>query len=253
MRIFVTGATGFLGSHLAAKLIARGDEVTCLARDPRKADRLSRLGATIAPGDITARESMRAAMMGVDAVFHVAAWYQVGVKPHDGPQMYAVNAEGTRHTIGLAVELGVPKIVYTSTIAFFGNTRGRAPAEAYRSEFGSLTSEYERTKWIAHYDVALPFAQKGAPLVILQPGPIVGEGDHSGVPLMYLLYFWRIPLMPGKNSGLCWTHVDDVVDGHILALDKGRIGESYILAGQPMTYRDAMKRWQMITGVPAPR
>ncbi len=78
MRIFVTGATGFLGGHLAAKLIARGDEVTCLVRDPRKADRLSRLGATIAPGDINARESMRTAMKGVDAVFHVAAWYQEG-------------------------------------------------------------------------------------------------------------------------------------------------------------------------------
>jgi nucleoside-diphosphate-sugar epimerase len=253
MKIFVTGATGFLGRRLVSKLIERGYQVTCLVREPRPAEGLTRLGAQIAVGDITDRESLRAAMIGVDAVFHVAAWYQVGVKPGQGAQMYAVNVEGTRNTIGLAAELGVAKIIYTSTIAFFGNTQGRVPDENYRAEFGSLTSEYERTKWMAHYEVALPLAQKGAPIIIVQPGPIVGDGDHSGVPLMYQLYLRRFPIMPGKNSGLSWTHVDDVAEGHLLALEKGRIGESYILAGQPLTYREAMQQWAALTGVRAPK
>ncbi len=242
-----------MGSHLAAKLIACGADVICLVRDPRKADWLARLGVMLAQGDITERESMRAPMAGSDAVFHIAAWYQIGIKPRDAAKMYATNVEGTRNTIGLAVELGISKIVYTSTIAFFGNTHGQLPDETYRGDFHALTSEYERTKWRAHYEVAVPFAQSGAPLVIVQPGPVVGEGDNSNVPLIYRLYFGRIPLMPGKRSGLCWTHVDDVVAGHLLALEKGRVGESYILAGQPMTYPEALKIWQTLTGVSASR
>ncbi len=253
MNIFVTGATGFLGSHLVPKLIERGHHVTCLVRDAHKADWLTHLGARIAAGDITDRESMRAPLTGIDVVFHVAAWYQVGVKPGQGAQMYAINVEGTRNTIGLAAELGVAKIIYTSTIALFGNTHGRVLDESYRAEFGSLTSEYERTKWMAHYEVALPLAQKGAPIVIVQPGPIVGEGDHSGIPLMYQMYLKRFPIMPGKHSGLSWTHVDDVAEGHLLALEKGRAGECYILAGQPLTYHEAMQRWAQLTGVPAPK
>ena len=196
---------------------------------------------------------MRAPMTGVDVVFHVAAWYKIGIKPGDGPKMYAINVEGTRNAIGLAVELRTPKIVYTSTIALFGNTHGQLPDESYHGEFRSLTSEYERTKWMAHYDVALPLAQKGAPLVIVQPGPIVGEGDGSYIPLMYQMYLKRVPFMPGKNSGLSWTHVDDVAEGHILAMEKGRVGECYILAGQPLTYRAAMQMWQLVTGVSASR
>lgn len=136
------------------------------------------------------------------------------------------------------------KIVYTSTIAFFGNTRGRVPDESHRTEFGSLTSEYERTKRMAHYEVALPLAQKGAPIVFVQSGPIVGEGDHSGVPLMYQMYLKRFPIMSGKNSGLSWTHVDDVAVRHLLALEKGRAGECYILMGQPLPYREAMQQWR---------
>ena len=106
---------------------------------------------------------------------------------------------------------------------------------------------------MAHYEVALPLAQKGAPIVIVQPGPIVGEGDHSGIPLMYQMYLKRFPIMPGKHSGLSWTHVDDVAEGHLLALEKGRAGECYILAGQPLTYHEAMQRWAQLTGVPAPK
>jgi nucleoside-diphosphate-sugar epimerase len=123
MRIFVTGAAGFLGSHLVPKLIERGHQVTCLVRDERQAARSAQRGATLAGGDITERESLRAPMTNADAVFHVAAWYQDGVKPGQGAQMYAVNVEGTRNTLGLA------------------------------AEFESLTSEYERTKWMAHYEV----------------------------------------------------------------------------------------------------
>lgn len=251
MKVFVTGATGFIGSHLVPKLIARGYAVTCLVRDPQKAESLAKLGATLAAGDVTDRESMREPMRGSEAAFHLAGWYEYGIR--DKQRMQAINVEGTRHTLELAVELGVPKIVFTSTLAIAGNTRGRVVDESYRVEKRELTSEYERTKWAAHYEVAVPLQQHGAPIIIAQPGVAIGPGDPSQITMYYAIFFRRMPVMFGAKSGVTWAHVDDIAEGHILALEKGRIGESYILAGPPLTYKEAMQMWEKITGVPAPK
>jgi dihydroflavonol-4-reductase len=250
VRYFVTGATGFIGSHLIPKLIERGHSVTSLVRSPVRADALKSLGATLVQGDVTDRASLHT-MQGADGVFHLAGIYEMGHRYHAG--MHAVNVDGARNVFETAVELGVPKIVHASTLAIFGNTHGRVPDEAYRIGKQALASEYERTKWEAHYDVALPLIERGAPIVIVQPGVVTGLGDTSPASLTIDAYVRRLPVMLGAKSGVTWAHVDDIADGFILAMEKGRIGESYILAGPAMTYQEAMRMWQRLTGVPAPK
>lgn len=253
MKIFVTGATGFIGSHLVPKLIARGHSVTCLVRDPQKAGSLAAQGATLAAGDATERESMREPMRGSDAVFHLAGWYAIGVGKDDVRKMQAINVDAARATLELAVELGAPKIIATSTVGVFGNTRSQTVDETYRAPLSAMASEYERTKWQAHYEVAVPLQQKGAPIVIVQPGGVTGPGDtapHTGA---FQFYFQRTPMMFGAKAGLTWAHVDDVAEGHILAMEKGKPGEAYVIAGPAMTYRESMQAWEKITGVPAPK
>jgi nucleoside-diphosphate-sugar epimerase len=251
MKYFVTGATGFIGSHVVAKLVARGDQLTCLVRNPDKAARLAQQGVTLVKGEVADRVVMRDAMRGCDGVFHIAALYKLG--PAFKAQMAAANVEGTRHTLEAAVEAGVPKIVYTSTIGVFGNTHGQIVDETYRVEKSSLASEYERTKWAAHYEVAVPLQQTGAPIVIVQPGGVTGPGDVSPLNMVYDFYLNRMPIMMGPRAGVTIAHVDDIADGHLLAMEKGRTGESYILAGPGITYQAMMEMWQAICGVPAPR
>jgi dihydroflavonol-4-reductase len=251
MKYFITGATGFIGRHLVQKLIARGDRVTCLVRNTDRAASLAEQGITLVKGEVSDRAVMRDAMRGVDGVFHIAALYKLGLEFRD--QMRAVNVDGTRHALEAAIEAGVPKIVYTSTIAIFGNTHGKTVDESYRVEMQSLYSEYERTKWAAHYEVAVPLQQQGAPIVIVQPGGVTGPGDVSPLNMVYDFYLKRMPIMMGPQAGVTVAHVDDIADGHILAMDKGRTGESYILAGPAVTYRQMLEMWQSLCGVPAPK
>ena len=251
MKIFMTGATGFIGGHLVSKLLARGDQLTCLVRNPAKAANLAQQGATLVKGDVSDRAVMRDAMRGMDGVFHIAALYKLGLEFKD--QMYAANVDGTRNTLEAAIEAGVPKIVYTSTIGVFGNTHDQIVDESYRVAQDSLFSEYERTKWAAHYEVALPLQQQGAPIVIVQPGGVTGPDDVSPLNMTYEFYLKRMPVMMGPKAGVTVAHVDDIAGGHILALEKGRNGESYILAGPAITYKKMMEMWQSICGISAPK
>ncbi len=251
MKYLVTGATGFIGSHLVPKLIAQGHAVTCLVRNPAKAGTLRQLGAVLVQGDVTDKASMIEPMRGSDGVFHLAGMYELGREYHD--RMAAVNVDGARLTFEAALAAGVPKIVHTSTVGVFGNTHGKIVDETYRIEKNELSSEYERTKWAAHYEVALPMIQGGAPIVITQPGAVTGPGDTSPLAQIIDTYLRGLPLMLGAKSGVTWAHVNDVADGHILAMEKGRVGESYILAGPALTYREAMQLFEKITGIPAPK
>jgi nucleoside-diphosphate-sugar epimerase len=250
MKYFVTGATGFVGGRVARQLVEGGHEVVAVVRRPEKAQDLAALGVTLARGDVTDTESMRAPMAGVDGVFHIAGWYKIGVKDkRDGER---INVRGTRNVLELMRELGVPKGVYTSTLAVFSDTHGRLVDETYRYD-GPHLSEYDRTKWVAHYEVADPMIAAGLPLVIVQPGLIYGPGDTSSVRPTLIRYLRRkLPLIPARTA-FCWAHVDDVARGHILAMGRGRAGESYIIAGPMHTLVDALKIAEGITGVPAPR
>ena len=142
MRYFVTGATGFIGGSLARQLIAAGHEVVALARDPVKAANLVKAGAEVVKGDVVKKESMRAPMRSCDGVFHVAAWYRVGVRNWRDAER--INVEGTRHVLELMRELGIPKGVYTSTVAIFSDTGGRLVDEQNRHD-GPWLSDYDRT------------------------------------------------------------------------------------------------------------
>lgn len=246
MKIFVTGANGFIGSHLVSILVKRGHTVVCLVRDPQKAGRLAQPGVELAAGDVTQRDSMRALMQGSDAVFHLAGWYAIG--NHDKARMQAINIDGARNTLELAAELGVPKIIHTSTVGVFGNTQGKVPDESYRVGKDAMASEYERTKWAAHYEVAVPLQQRGAPLLITQPGGVTGAGDTSPHVQTFDLFLQGMPIMFGAKSGITMAHVDDIAEGHALTLEKGKVGESYILAGPCLTYRDLFAHLEKITG-----
>ncbi len=250
MRYFVTGATGFVGGRVVRQLVDSGHEVVAVARNPDKAQDLAALGVTLARGDVTDKESMRAPMTGADGVFHIAGWYKIGVKDkRDGER---INIGGTRNVLELMRELGIPRGVYTSTLAVFSDTHGRLVDETYRYD-GPHLSEYDRTKWVAHYEVAEPMIAAGLPLVIVQPGLIYGPGDTSSVRTTLLQYLQRkLPMIPTRTA-FCWAHVDDIARGHILAMERGRPGESYIIAGPPHTLVDALQLAVSITGVPGPR
>lgn len=250
MKYFVTGATGFVGGRVARQLLDAGHQVIALVRDPAKAAHLSQLGATLAEGDVTDKESMHAPMTGVDGMFHVAGWYKVGVR--DSSPGWKINVDGTRNTLELMRELGVPKGVYTSTIAIFSDTGGKLVDESYR-HYGPWLSEYDRTKWVAHYEVAEPMMAAGLPLVIVQPGVVYGPGDTSTLRANLIDYLQRkLPVTPQKTA-LCWTHVDDAARAHLLAMDQGKAGENYIIAGEPLTLQAMFELAEKITGIPAPR
>lgn len=250
MKYFVTGATGFIGGYLAQRLIKDGHEVVALVRTPAKAQALADTGVIIAQGDITDKASMREPMTGVDGVFHVAAWYKVGMK--DSSMAQTINVEGTRNVLELMKELGVPKGVYTSTVAVFSDTKGELKDEKYKFN-GEHLSEYDRTKWEAHYRVAQPMMDAGLPLVIVQPGAVYGKGDQSELGNTTAQYLQRkLPVIP-QGMAVCWARVEDVVEGHILAMEKGEVGESYIIAGPPHTLVEYFELAEQITGIPAPR
>lgn len=250
MRYFVTGATGFVGGHVVRHLRAAGHDVVAVVRNPGKARDLVDLGIAVHKGDVTDKNSLRGPMQGCDGVYHIAGWYKIGTR--DKAEGYAINVEGTRNVLETMRDLGIAKGVYTSTLAVFSDTHGRLVDETYRYN-GPHLSVYDQTKWQAHYEVADPMIAKGLPLVIVQPGLIYGPGDTSSIHTMLVQYLQRkLPLLP-KQTTFCWAHVDDIADAHLLAMEKGTPGESYIVAGPKHSLIDAMALAERITGVPAPR
>jgi nucleoside-diphosphate-sugar epimerase len=249
VKYFVTGATGFVGGALARRLRRDGHEVVALVRHPARAADLAAMGMQLARGDVVDKESMRAPMTGVDGIFHVAGWYKVGVR--DKSRARAVNVRGTRHVLELMRELKIPKGVYTSTLAVNSDTHGDVVDETYQF-YGDHLSVYDRTKAEAH-DLARGFMRQGLPLVIAQPGMIYGPGDQGPMHDVFQRHLeHRIPMIP-RGLAFCWTHIDDVVSGHVLVMEKGRPGQSYFLCGPAHTLAEGLEMVEHITGVPAPR
>ena len=250
MRYFITGATGFIGGRLAHHLIAAGHEVVALVRSPEKAGGLAAVGVELARGDITDRATLRVPMTGVDGVFHVAGWYQVGTK--DKAAGARINIDGTRNVLETMHDLGIPKGVYTSTLAIYSDTRGREVTEDYRY-IGPYLNEYERTKAAAHYEVAHPLIEAGLPLVIVQPGTVYGPGDTSAIREVMVQYLrGRLPMLP-QGMTFAWAHIDDVARAQVLAMEAGRPGESYHINGPVHTIVEAFQMAEAITGIPAPK
>jgi nucleoside-diphosphate-sugar epimerase len=235
MRYFLTGGTGFVGGHVATELLEDGHEVVALARNPPEATALEAAGAEVVEGDILDPETMRDPMEGVDGVFHVAGWYDVGA---DDPTLgERINVEGTRNVLELMDELDVPKGVYTSTLAVNSDTDGQVVDERYRYAGRHLTA-YDRTKWAAHYEVAEPMVADGLPLVTVMPGLVYGPGDTSvfGDALRDFLR-GDLPVIP-REVAYSPGHVADIARAHILAMEEGTPGESYHVCGAPATLVD---------------
>ena len=247
-KYFVTGATGFIGGEIVKQLIGRGHKVVALVRSPHKAGMLKALGVEMHTGDITEPDTLNAPMAGVDGVFHTAAWYKVGLQE---PLAERINVEGTRNVLNAMRELAIPRGVYTSTVAVFSDTRGLIPDESYRYD-GPHLSEYDRTKWLAHYSVALPSIKNGLPLTIVMPGMVYGPGDTSGMHTALVdLLRGRLPMTPARTA-FCWAHIEDTARGHILAMDKGQPGQTYIITGPRHTFEEAFDLTARLANVRPP-
>ena len=238
MDVFLTGGTGFLGSEVARRLRQRGDTVRALVRDPARARALLDVGCDLVQGDLSDEGALTVACAGADAVVHSAALYEVGVPEERREALVDTNVRGTERVLGAALSAGVRRAVYISTVAVFGNTRGQVVDETYRKpDDVPATSVYEETKAAAHRR-AREIAERGLPLVVVQPGVIYGPGDPSTFgQLVDQFLAGRLPALPFPDLGVTPVHRDDVADGVLRALDSGVAGESYVLAGEPTTNR----------------
>jgi dihydroflavonol-4-reductase len=252
MKVFVTGATGFVTGTVTAQLLARGDEVRALVRDAARGQTLARAGVDLVTGDLADGAALHRGMDGVDAVVHGAAMYEVGIPPSRRPAMFAANVTGTERVLGAALDAGVQRAAYISTCAIFGNTHGQVVDETY-TRTGPYTSYYEETKVQAH-EVALRLAARGLPVSIAQPGSVYGPGDTSGMGgLMRDFARGRLPLVPFADTGLNFVHVEDAASGIVLVLDRGQAGQSYVLGGEIARVADAFAALARITGRDLPR
>ncbi len=253
MRYFVTGATGFIGRWVARQLGEQGHEVVSVARNPEKTRLVGEMGVEMLRGDVTDKESLREPMRGVDGVFHIAGWYKLG--PRSKAEIESanhINVDGTRNVMEMVRELKIPKCVFTSTLAVFSDTKGKVVNETYRHR-GPWLSVYDQTKWKAHYEVVEKMQQEHVPIVIVQPGVVYGPGDLSGIRGLFIAYLRRRLVTAPQKTAFCWGHVEDTARGHLLAMEKGKIGESYIIAGEPHTIIEALEIAQKITGIKPPR
>jgi dihydroflavonol-4-reductase len=254
VRVFITGGTGFIGGETVRQLRQRGDEVVCLVRSPEKAAKLTELGCELTAGDLGDEAALRQGMSGCDAVIHAAAMYEVGIPAKQRPVMWEANVAGTERVMKAALETQVPRIVYVSTVGIFGNTHEQVVDESYENPEIDFTSYYEETKLAAHKVVKRMIAERDLPAVIVQPGGVYGPGDTSQVAdLLEQFFAGKLPLMPFPELGICMSHVEDIAGGILLGLDKGKLGESYVISGPATTMREAIETVGRVSGRKAPK
>lgn len=255
MKVFLTGGTGFIGRPLARALLGRGWEVVALARRPEgpQAAALAAMGARVVPGDILDAEAMRAPMRGADLLIHNAAWYEVGVDRAARTRMREINVTGTDIVLGLAEDLSVPRGVYVSSVVALGETGADPVDESYR-RMHPCRSFYEQTKTDGH-ELALDRQRRGLPLAIACPGMVIGPNDHAVWGYFLRMYLHRMlpPIGWAGDVVIAMVHVDDVAEGIALTAEKGRMGETYLLAGNPLRVRDVFDFWARRPGGILPR
>jgi dihydroflavonol-4-reductase len=253
MTTLVTGATGFVGSHVAHQLVSSGANVRVLVRPSSNFRLLEDLRAERVEGDLRDAASLERAMRGVRRVFHVAADYRLWTTHPE--ELYESNVEGTRRLIAAAERAGVERFVYTSTVATIAVPRDGAklPDETIDSSVDEMIGHYKKSKFLAE-QVALDAAKAGAPVVIVNPTAPVGPGDWKPTPTGRIILDFLLGKMPAYvDTGLNVVAVEDVAAGHLLAAEKGRIGERYILGGRNMTLKEILDALAAITGKRAPR
>jgi dihydroflavonol-4-reductase len=258
MNCFVTGASGFVGANLVHELVARGHRVKVLLRPDSDSRGIAGLDVERVSGDISNREGLEESLRGCDWCFHVAASYHLWLR--DYAPMYAANVDGTRNVIEAASRAGCSRIVYTSTVGCIGLPRpvqGQwVPTDetAPVSE-AQMSNHYKRSKWRAEV-VARELAAQGLPVVIVNPSAPIGPRDVKPTPTGQVIVDFLNRRMPAfLDTGLNWVHVRDVALGHILAAERGRIGERYILghADGNWTMKQAFAVLEELSGVPSPK
>ena len=251
MKVLVTGATGFIGGNLARELWRRGDDVRALVRPGSNRLTIEDTGIVPVEGDILDRDSVDRAVQGCEAVFHVAAVYTFWSRDPAG--VSRTNVEGTVNVLEAARQAGVSRTVYTSTVGTVGLTKGGLGDEGTPLDPSSLHGHYKRSKHQAEQE-ALALAAAGMPLVVVNPTAPVGPWDVKPTPTgKMVLDFLRRKIPAYLKTGMNLVDVADVVQGHILALEKGKPGERYILGNRNVSLKEIFDILSSLTGLPAPR
>jgi dihydroflavonol-4-reductase len=247
MRALVTGATGFVGSAVARALTRAGWQVRALARAGSDQRNLRPLTVEIATGDLLDEASIREALRDCDALFHVAADYRLGAA--HAPGLYRTNVEGTRNALDAAQRMKIGRVVYTSSVAAVGLPVDGSPGnEDTAVALSDMIGHYKRSKFLAE-QLVRERAGAGAPVIIVNPSTPIGPGDLKPTPTGRMVLDAALGRMPAYvDTGLNIVHVDDVAAGHLRALERGRIGERYILGGEDMTLREILVHISAVVG-----
>ncbi|HEY5162618.1 MAG TPA: hopanoid-associated sugar epimerase [Terriglobales bacterium] len=256
MKAFVTGATGFVGSHVAQALEVAGAELRLLARSTSPTKLISTLkNSEIVTGDLRDASTYKQALRGCEAVFHVAADYRLWTRnAADAMEMYRSNVEGTRGLIDAARQAGVKRIVYCSSVATMGfRSDGSVVDEETPVTLEEMIGHYKRSKFVAE-QVALEAGKKGDDVVIVNPSAPVGEQDVKPTPTGRIIVDFLKKKFPAYvDTGLNVVDVREVARGHVLAYERGKPGERYILGGENLTLKQILDKLSATTGIPAPK
>jgi len=251
VKVFITGATGFVGSHVAQELSRRGADLRILIRSTSKLENLAGLPAETVTGDLLQVDALRGAVSGCDAVMHVAADYRLWVT--DPEKMHATNVVGTRELLRIAREEGVRRVVYTSSVATIGCfSDGRLADEATPVSLANMIGHYKRSKYLAEQE-AVSAARDGQQVIILNPTTPIGSGDIKPTPTGRIVVDFLNRKFPAyMDTGLNLVDVNEVARTHVHALEGGRSGERYILGGENLTLKQLLDKMSAITGLPSP-
>ena len=251
MRCFVTGATGFLGSHVARLLLAQGAELRLLVRAGSRLENVADLPAERAVGDLRDLESLKCGMAGCEAAFHVAADYRLWAV--NGKELYDSNVDGTRNILQAARESGVGRVVYTSSVATMGfGNNGKVTDENTPVALGDMIGDYKRSKFLAE-QLVIAAARGGQDVVVVNPTTPIGERDIKPTPTGRIVVDFLNRKFPAYlDTGLNLVDVRDCAAGHLVAMEKALPGERYILGGENLTLKQILDKLAAITGLPSP-
>jgi dihydroflavonol-4-reductase len=252
MKVFLTGATGFVGSHVARALAEQGAQLRLLVRKTSRLENLEGINGETVTGDLTQPESLRSGVAGCDAVMHVAADYRLWVR--DPQAMYASNVDGTRELLRIASEEQVRRVVYTSSVATMGfRTDGTIVDERTPVSLTDMVGHYKRSKFMAE-QVAIDSAKRGQQVMILNPTTPIGPNDLKPTPTGRIVVDFLNGKFPAYvDTGLNLVDVDEVARTHVSALEMGTPGERYILGGENLTLKQILDKMSAITGLPSPK
>jgi len=250
MTTLVTGAAGFLGSHVARQLVARGEAVRVLVRASSSNRAISDLSLEYVTGDLRDAGSLDRAMAGVKRVYHVAADYRLWAKkPQD---IYDSNVGGTKNLLAAAKRAGVEQLIYTSTVATIAVDRPELPNEFTDAKLEEMVGHYKRSKWMAERE-ALQAAKEGLPVIVAMPTTPVGPWDWKPTPTGKIILDFLNGKMPGYvETGLNFVGVEECAAGHLLAAERGKVGERYLLGAENLTLKGLLDLLAQITGLRAP-